>query len=975
MKHASKDKSFERRMFESLYGSDDFDRGINDALALIGNEFQISRVYIFENSEDNRFGDNTYEWCAEGIIPQIDELQHMSYEEYGYDTLFTETGVFICPDTSRLPEVQKELFESQSIKAILQYAIYNKGEFDGFVGFDDCRTSRHDWSEDGDELDALMFLSQLLSVYLIKERNVDRAELYQKKMRKALEYEDLFNKLANGVGIYELRDGSIRSRYLNDGYYRMLHTTRADREKYLGEKTTIAVCEEDREGLYKLAQESIRNGTVISHNFRVIDGNHQYVWLNITGYAFLEEGIPVFYVSFTDVTEQLRQRELVQAKYEQQLQYVELLSSDAMASSMVNLTKNIITQQRTADGSIMEVITRQTPQEGFELMYTHIPDPEIRKEYEKIFNRDTIIADLKKGNSAKSIVHPQDSFNFWLESGYIAVENPENGDVEAYCYAKDVSDAVLQNNVSSLIMGREYETVTLLDVETGLPTKALVESEDAATSGTDPAAQQEPYWKKRIRQAYTKEEYDSVMEKLSISRVREALSREPSYSVMFSEYLDVTGQMKRKKTTFMYVDRYQSSVLSLTQDVTLDFEAELRQRDELQAALNAASEANRAKADFYARMSHDMRTPMNGILGLTELAAHESNLAILHEDIEKIRQSGVYMLSLINDTLDMQRIESGRMTLEPIPCRTKELIDGAISMLQMSAKEKNIAIDVKNINVDLTSFVRVDPVRIRQIVINLISNSIKFTPEGGRITFTIEALSRDRQYTHSRLTISDTGVGMSREFMEHGIFLPFMQERNDMTMKYAGSGLGLSIVKKLLDLMNARIEVESEPGMGTTFTIYVDFENVSDSEAAAAASGRGIQGAKPGSKIQGKHILLCEDNGLNAEIARRLLEKAGARIDWAKDGAEGIHMFEESPEHAYDLIIMDIRMPNMDGIEAAKAIRRADRTDGQTVPIIAMSANAYADDIEKSMKAGMNAHLAKPIEPGKMFETIERYLK
>jgi len=974
MKHASREKSFERRVFESLYGDNDFDKGINDALALIGKEFHISRVYIFENSEDNRFGNNTYEWCANGIEPKMDTLQHMSYEEYGYDKLFTKTGEFICPDTSKLADLQRELFESQSIKATLQYAIFNKGEFCGFVGFDDCITTRHDWEEDVDELDALMFLSQLLSVYLIKDHNLRRAELYQKKMREALEYEKLFNKLSTGVGIFEYKNGTIQSRYLNDGYYRMLHTTRAEREKYLDEKTTLAIYEEDRKGLYQLTVESIKQGTTLSHNVRVIDGNGVYVWLNIIGNAFLEDGIPVFYVSFTEITESLRQRELMQAKYEQQLQYVKLLSSDAMASSMVNLTKNIITQQSTADGSIMEVITQQTPQQGFELMYTHIPDPKIREQYASIFDRDIIISNLKKGISTGSIVHPQDHFSYWLESGYIAVENPENGDVEAYCYAKDVSDIVLQNSISSLIMSCEYENVALLNPESGELKKVIIDRRHDSTLQIDPVTKVDSEWKRRIGFAYTQERLKTVLDRLSIETIKEALLTEPSYSVMFSECEEGSTKINRKKTTYMYVDCYQSAILSLTQDVTVDYENEMKQHAALQAALDLVSEATKSKADFYSRMSHDMRTPMNGILGITELASKETDLTRLHEDIDKIHQAGVYMLSLINDTLDLQRIESGRMTLEPRICNMKELIEGILSMIQTSAKEKDISIEVRSINTQLSNYIRIDPVRVRQVVLNLMSNSIKFTPEGGKITFSVEVLSLDQTHMHNKIIVSDTGVGMSESFLENGLFIPFMQEQNEMTMKHAGTGLGLSIVKKLLDMMGARIEVQSEIGVGTTFTIYIDFEIVPDEEVKLFTQNNNAQLNHSDELINGKRILLCEDHPLNAEKTMRLNEKAGGNIEWARNGAEGVDLFSKSAGQYYDAILMDIRMPGMDGLEATRMIRATNHPDAKTISIIAMSANAYKEDIEKSLAAGMNAHLAKPVSPDKLYTVLAAHI-
>ncbi|MDD3490345.1 MAG: transporter substrate-binding domain-containing protein [Paludibacter sp.] len=388
--------------------------------------------------------------------------------------------------------------------------------------------------------------------------------------------------------------------------------------------------------------------------------------------------------------------------------------------------------------------------------------------------------------------------------------------------------------------------------------------------------------------------------------------------------------------------------------------------------------ANDSKSDFFARMSHDMRTPMNGILGLAELAKNENDFEVVRQDLDKIYYSGKYMLGLINDTLDIQRLESGKMVLEPTIVPSKILFDDILAFIQPSMKEKN-----QNFEVILTSddnngmdrYIRIDTLRFKQIVTNILSNAMKYTPSGGNIRLELKELGREGLISHSLITISDNGVGMSEAFIENRLFDPYSQEHNAMSDHYAGSGLGLSIVKKLVDLMGGRIEAESELGKGTTFRIYLDVEIVPNEEVEKIRQSRKKDKKSSTSVIGGKRVLLCEDHPLNAEITKRLLEKLQCEVEWAENGAIGLELFEKSEPGYYDAILMDIRMPVMDGLKATEMIRASGHPDAKVIPMIAMSANAYEEDIAASLKAGMNAHLAKPVEPQKMFRVLADYLK
>jgi len=400
--------------------------------------------------------------------------------------------------------------------------------------------------------------------------------------------------------------------------------------------------------------------------------------------------------------------------------------------------------------------------------------------------------------------------------------------------------------------------------------------------------------------------------------------------------------------------------------------------ESLTEAMARAEEANAAKEGFFSRVSHDMRTPMNGILGLADLALEEDDVSSIKKDVAKIRMSGQYMLGLINDTLDIQRADADNLKLEPRLVDGGALTENIADMVRLTAEAKGVRFVVENVNVSPDFKTYVDPVRLKQVFLNLLNNAVKFTPAGGSVIFRIERMSAEGSIGRFRFSVIDTGVGMSSEFMENNLFKPFAQERNEMSGQYAGSGLGLSIVKRLVDQMGGRIEVESERGEGTVFRVSLALEDAGDREpiaSQAAADDARVSAEAAGTTDAyqvpaGTRVLLCEDNALNAEIASRLLAKRGYEVVIAEDGKNGLEEFSDSPVDEYAAILMDIRMPVMDGYDATRAIRKLDRSDAHRVPIIAMTADAFDESVREAMAAGMNAHLPKPVDPQLLYRTL-----
>jgi len=391
-----------------------------------------------------------------------------------------------------------------------------------------------------------------------------------------------------------------------------------------------------------------------------------------------------------------------------------------------------------------------------------------------------------------------------------------------------------------------------------------------------------------------------------------------------------------------------------------------RLQDLVQAAVMKANEASSAKGDFFARASHDMRTPMNGILGLIHLTLQEEGLTpVVRENLNKMDITGRYLLNLINDLLDLQKIEDGKIVFKPEPVNWKDFVDDMLVVFEPTVNEKSIIFEVNKNNIS-DCFVKIDKLRVQQIFTNIVSNSIKFTEPGGKIVCTIDEFANEPNRINVRFTVSDTGIGMTDEFLKH-IYEPFSQEDNGISAGN-GTGLGMAIVKKVVDMLDGTINIESVRGQGTKVVVEIglDITDEKVEEQRVDVDDSAI--------LAGKRVLLCEDNPLNMEIAQKLLQAKGMIVDGAENGRIGVEMFAKSEIGKYAVVLMDIRMPVMNGYEATKEIRALKRSDAGTVPIIAMSANAFKEDIDESLRCGMNEHLIKPIVVNTMYSTITKFI-
>ena len=393
--------------------------------------------------------------------------------------------------------------------------------------------------------------------------------------------------------------------------------------------------------------------------------------------------------------------------------------------------------------------------------------------------------------------------------------------------------------------------------------------------------------------------------------------------------------------------------------------------EKLEIALKKAEDVSLAKTSFLNNMSHDIRTPMNVILGYAQLMENELNgkdIPEALEHLEKLQQSGNLLLSIINNVLDMARIESGRMEIDENYCRIEDVWKSLFAVFDEKARKKNISLHY-TMNVE-HEHVLTDVTKVKEILVNILSNAIKYTPAGGSVMVYVDELPCDESgYMIVRIRISDTGIGMSRDYLTK-IFEAFTREKNTTKSKIAGTGLGMSIVKNYVDLLGGTIDVESELGKGSTFTVTLK-HRIADERYYVK---KHIEEIETESEIlEGRNILLAEDNDLNAEIAEAILKRAGLTIERVENGIQCVNRILEMPAGTYDMIFMDIQMSEMDGYKATQAIRNLTDKDKACIPIIAMTANAFAEDKRKTMEAGMNAHLSKPLNVPELMDTIRKF--
>lgn len=506
-------------------------------------------------------------------------------------------------------------------------------------------------------------------------------------------------------------------------------------------------------------------------------------------------------------------------------------------------------------------------------------------------------------------------------------------------------------------LGKEYFSILLLELDSG----QIFSYREVGENGkciADFCRKYENQWCAFLPayadEIVTDESRENFLDQLSLDAL---CSNQDDFSMTYE--FKMGNRIIYHQTRIVYVykkDRSRVAVIG-TRNIDDLIKKERMQEAKLKEAYIVAEEANKAKTDFLNNMSHDIRTPMNVILGYNELMKPYLTDPILVDYQHKIEQSGKLLLSIINNVLDMSRIESGKMVVEERAEQIGLVVEEIENVFESSAQEKNIVFTT-SVDVDHTH-VLWDGFKVREILMNLVGNAFKYTPEGGHITIDVKELNCTRSgYVRIQTQVKDTGVGMSEDYLPT-LFDSFSREYNTTIGKVSGTGLGMAIVKNLVDMMDGDICVKSKVGEGTCFTVTFE-HRIADEECIELNQELDVLDGK--SVLQGKHVLLVEDNELNAEIAMAILEQSGLILDRVEDGLACINRLSEVDADLYDLILMDIQMPNVNGYEATRRIRQFKNLKKASIPILAMTANAFEEDKKMAMEAGMNGHISKPID-------------
>ncbi len=720
-----------------------------------------------------------------------------------------------------------------------------------------------------------------------------------------------------------------------------------------------SLCDDAMAGKYAVGEIYLRS---------LEDPNNEFRWEKITYTPIQNISGPIIQSICTsiDITKQKQQEQ----NYEERLSLHKAITKDTLGLVSINLTKNILTESTGASILLRNLKANTTAKEMLKIICSSIPDEKERQEFMALFS----FANLRKANqenkSHLSLCHKLSHRQGWVETSCELLNNPYTGDLEAILMARDVSREKQYEQVVNTLVSSDYDVIFIIDTATSVLQLMYL-----------PANVTFPAWPEHakitmdtvvgyLRKNCQESNVEEIIEQNSLPSIKKHLAKNSLYITSYS--LLINGQLCYKRMAYSYPGNDKRSILCAVQDYTASQQQEQQQKLALGNALAEAKRAGAAKSDFLSDMSHEIRTPMNSIIGMSKLAQDEvlNNPQLALRYLEQIDSSSDYLLGIINDILDMSRIESNKFELHYEWISPLEVIDSSVQMIESQMLKKGLHFHVvKPSKTHSGVEFYVDAMRTKQLLINLLNNAYKFTPEGGTVSLEIRNKSQENGNAVDEITVTDTGCGISKEFQEH-IFEPFTQERNAETNAIQGTGLGLTLVKKIITAMGGTVKVASELKKGSTFTLELPYKY----RLKAAPTEKDSMVKADESLLQGACVMLAEDHPLNSLIATRLLEKKHVEVVPVSNGQQALDQFSASPAGRFDAILMDIRMPLLNGWEASKAIRALSRKDAKTIPIIAMTANAFEDDVKTSLQCGMNGHLSKPIEPKKLYETLTRYL-
>lgn len=785
-------------------------------------------------------------------------------------------------------------------------------------------------------------------------------------------YEKLFMKLDNNSVILRVdADGVHYPIWCSREFTQMIQGSAEAFIEKEGKHHMSTIHPDDREDVSFLFKNHITRDGRNSLTFRKYTLQDKLIWVNMH-YAFVEHnGVRYAYCNYTDVTELKESQEQTMVMYEGLNRELHMMADDNLVSLRANLTRGIVEEVRGYD-----LYNTDRPgadvHELMKIRMEHMPVEEDRRKFQEAFQLEHLRDLYYQGLYEESLVLFEERHSgrqCFIKHSISVRKDPVTGDLIVLCIETEYNSQKVTEVLNDKVLAKQYDMVSY-----------IVSGNYGVAIGDASLVKQGSIFPKRhtgVYMDYIREqvlpvavgeerEKQELLRALSLETIEEKLSEEEPYTVDLSCRID--GEIFHKRLYYYAVDRENRFYILLKSDITEVLKQQSRSHQQLADALKEANQANVAKTAFLSNMSHEIRTPMNAIIGLSNIALQDATLSeSTREHLEKLGGSAKHLLSLINDVLDMSRIESGRMLLKNEPFPFKDLLNQISVTVQSQCRDKGLAYKF-SIGGDVDDCYIGDESKLKQALMNILENAVKFTPVSGSVSFLVKQTAQYGDQTTIRFVIRDTGIGMDEEYLPR-IFEPFSQEDGTTTNAYGGSGLGLALTKNIVEMMNGNIMVRSWKGQGSEFTVNVTLKTSQEQPKLRK------QETEQAFEFAGRRILIAEDVMINAEILKEILRMKGLVVEHAENGKLAVEMFQRSEPGYYDAVLMDVRMPVLDGLGATEQIRSLPRADAGQIPVIAMTANAFDEDVQRSLQAGMNAHLTKPVDPALLFDTLELHIR
>jgi signal transduction histidine kinase/PAS domain-containing protein len=885
-------------------------------------------------------------------------------EPVDYDTLIRRVSQNVLPE---------DLEQVRSLSALdaLTAALYEKNSFSftfrtyGPDGSVRRKKVQYCWL-DSTKSEILVMQSDVTEVYELEQSRHRREAAAEQAAQQLRSLETTLDSIPAGLAVYERKNGRTVTLIINEFLCRLVHSTRAEILNGDFDGIVHAGVHPDDVAYTLASMERLFSGGSASFTYRTrLSDTGEYLWISAVGRAIADEnGALRAYVLYRDATEQ----KLREAEFDRKIRELSAVNPNTVALFHLNLSRD-----RLLQGQVFwpcgEALASEATADGlFARAGELLKSAQDRVRFSARISREALLAAYGRGELTQTVElrlpHGDPRELRWVTIYVTLAKNPRTGDVEAVLCVLDTHEAILSRDIIARISGEDYDFFSVLDVRRR--TTHFLSIQDCERE-TVPVAT--GVYDEDIRHAASvfnlPEEREELLRRLSFDTILRELEAHGVYFCAYSLHLP-DGRVLRKQMKYVWLDSSHETILSTRVDITAAYQQEQAQLKKMETALHAAESANEAKTEFLSRISHDIRTPISIISSMTRFAYEDlDDRARLTDDLGKIETSNKFLLSLINDVLDISKIDSGKIELNPEPYRYEEFLANIRNMLEPLCARKGLAFSLDSAS--NVPALLADKVRLNQIAFNLLSNAVKYTPSGGRIAFRTFGGPPENGRVPCGFTVADTGIGMSEEFQKQ-MFEPFTQEFTNPNHPKAetGTGLGLSIVRRLTELMGGRIEVKSALGRGTEITVRFRFPEASAEPAAPAPP-------EPERPLSGR-VLVAEDNAINAEIASRLLASFGLEADCEENGQKALDRFLASAPGAYRAVLLDLQMPVLNGYETAAAIRASRHPDHASIPILAVTADAFTAAQEKCLAAGMNGYITKPLDPQKLRVELQALL-